>query len=267
MVDNPQKRTDKWNAEDYANNSSGQELWAKELISKLSLKGSESVIDIGCGNGRITYAIACLLPKGGITGIDLSENMIKLASKSFSKDNLSFCVMNATDICLDKKFDIAFSNATLHWVKDHQAVLESLRKHLASNAKILFQMGGEGNAQEIVDILENEMISTEWKEYFREFEFPYYFYNIDDYKKWLPAAGYKADRIELIPKDMVHKNPDEFKGWLRTTWFPFINRIPETQHELFINELVNRFINRKPIDVKGQIHVNMARLEVEARAS
>jgi trans-aconitate 2-methyltransferase len=260
-----QKQADKWNAEDYANNSSGQELWAKELIAKLSLNGCESVIDIGCGNGRITNTIACLLPKGDIIGIDLSENMIKLASKSYKRDNLSFYVMNATDISLEKKFDIAFSNATLHWVKNHQAVLKSLKKHLTPNAKILFQMGGKGNAQDIVDTLDNEISSKKWNEYFTGFEFPFYFYNIGDYEKWLPATGYKAVRIELIPKDMVHKNLEEFKGWLRTTWFPFINRIPETQHELFIDELVNKYIKRKSIDAKGRIHVNMARLEIEAR--
>ena len=64
MENKDQTQVDNWNAEDYARNSSAQESWAIELISKLSLKGHESLIDIGCGNGRITNEIASRLPAG-----------------------------------------------------------------------------------------------------------------------------------------------------------------------------------------------------------
>jgi trans-aconitate methyltransferase len=266
MVNDYQKQTDNWNAEDYARNSSAQELWANELISKLSLKGNESLLDIGCGNGRITNEIARRLPFGYVIGIDSSESMIELSSKSITNNNLSFYVMSATDIHLDKKFDIAFSNATLHWVKEHPAVLASLKKHLNPNAKILFQMGGKGNALEIVSTLEQVTTLSKWSEYFKGFDFPYHFYGVEDYERWLPVAGYKASRIELIPKDMVHKNPDGLKGWLRTTWFPYTNRLPNNQREIFLAELIGKYIEKKPVDSNGQTHVNMVRLEVEARA-
>lgn len=255
----------KWNAEDYAKNSSAQELWANELISKLSLKGYESLLDIGCGDGRITYEFARRLPSGSVVGIDSSENMIGLASKSFVRENLSFYIMNATDIHLDKMFDIAFSNATLHWVKNHQAVLASLKKHLNPDAKILFQMGGKGNALEIIKVVEQVTALSKWAEYFEGFEFPYSFYDTGDYEKWLLLTGYKASRMELISKDMIHKNTEELKGWLRTTWFPYTDRLPEDQHELFLTELVNEYVGKNPVDSNGQTHVKMIRLEVEAR--
>ena len=265
MANKDQTQVDNWNAEDYARNSSAQESWAIELISKLSLKGHESLIDIGCGNGRITNEIASRLPAGYVVGIDLSESMIELSSKSYAGSNLSFYVMNAEDIHLDRRFDLAFSNATLHWVKDHQAVLASLKKHLYPNAKILFQMGGKGNAQDIVNTLDKLISSRRWSEYFKGFEFPYHFYAVEDYERWLPAAGYSATRIELIPKDMVHKTTEELKGWLRTTWFPYTNRLPINQREFFLDELVGMYIEEKPVDAAGQTHVKMVRLEVEAR--
>jgi trans-aconitate methyltransferase len=263
VANKDQTPIDKWNAEDYARNSSAQESWAKELISLLSLKGNESVIDIGCGIGRMTNEIALRLPAGQVVGIDSSESMIELASKTYTRSNLSFYVMNAEDIHLNGRFDLAFSNATLHWIKDHQAVLASLKKHLNPNAKILFQMGGKGNAQDIVKALDDMIADKKWSEFFNGFVFPFHFYEVEDYEKWLPDSGYKAARIELITKDMVHKNAEELKGWLRTTWFPYTNRIPADQQEVFLDDLVSRYLEEEPVDGLGQTHVKMVRLEVE----
>jgi ubiquinone/menaquinone biosynthesis C-methylase UbiE len=73
----------KWDAKDYSNFSSGQQKWGRELISKLSLKENDTVLDIGCGDGKITAEIAEQVPAGSVKGIDNSESMIKLASEKF----------------------------------------------------------------------------------------------------------------------------------------------------------------------------------------
>ncbi len=260
-----QAQSGKWDAEDYAKNSSAQEIWADELIAKLALKGHESLLDIGCGDGRVTDKISRLLPSGLAVGIDRSESMIEAASKTFVRPNLFFYIMDATDIRLDRKFDMAFSNATLHWVKDHQAVLSSLKRHLNRNAKVLFQMGGRGNAAEVIEVVEEVTASSRWAQYFEGFAFPYSFYGTEDYEQWLPAAGYEAKRIELITKDMVHKSADELKGWLRTTWFPYTDKLPREQREVFLGEVIRAYLKRHPLDSKGQTHVGMMRLEVEAK--
>src|SRR5512145_1019858 len=147
-------KQDPWNAEDYAGNSSVQMQWALELIASLSLKGNERLLDIGCGDGKVTARLAELLPHGRVCGIDLSPNMIRLAHGQYppgSHPNLSFLQMDATDIRLPDLFDVAFSNATLHWVCDHLAVLRGIHACLLPGGKILFQMGGRGNAAEILD--------------------------------------------------------------------------------------------------------------------
>ncbi|MCJ7793728.1 methyltransferase, partial [Candidatus Bathyarchaeota archaeon] len=61
-----------WNAQDYAKNSANQFQWAKELIPKLKLNGNESLLDIGCGDGKITAELAKCLPHGRAVGIDSS---------------------------------------------------------------------------------------------------------------------------------------------------------------------------------------------------
>ncbi|MBN4073839.1 methyltransferase domain-containing protein [bacterium AH-315-E07] len=256
----------KWDAKDYAQNSSAQATWANELIEKLSLAGDENVLDIGCGDGRITQKFAQTIKTGSVIGINQSQSMVQLANETFSSENLSFIQMDATKINLDTKFDIVFSNATLHWVSDHPAVLQSLKKNLNKNAKILFQMGGFGNARELLESVTQVTASEKWEKYFDDFIFPYTFFDVRDYEVWLPAYGYKPERIELIQKDMAHNDINGLKGWLRTTWFPYTDKIPASDRENFLDDLVTNYTSQHPVDSKGRTHVKIIRLEVEAIA-
>jgi len=258
---------DKWDAKDYSINSSAQESWANELIDKLAMQGEEHVLDIGCGDGKVTSSIAKRNTGGTVVGIDRSSDMIELAQAQFNLPNLSFHIMDATAISMVEKFDVAFSNAVLHWVKDHKAVLVSLRNCLDKEAKILFQMGGHGNAKDILEIVQQVTGEEKWEKYFEGFAFPYRFCTIYDYEKWLPETGYKAKRIDLVSKDMVHNSIKELKGWLRTTWFPYTNQLPENMKEDFLNTVIEQYIMACPVDSQGRTHVKMVRLEVEANLS
>jgi trans-aconitate methyltransferase len=77
-------------------------------------------------------------------------------------------------------------------------------------------------------------------------------------------SGLEPVRVELIPKDMEHDGESGLAGWIRTTWMPFTERIPENQRDQFINELISAYIQQIPLDTNGKAHVAMVRLEVEA---
>jgi trans-aconitate 2-methyltransferase len=256
-----------WNADDYARNSSAQEEWAQELIAKLSLNGSESLIDIGCGDGKITALIAQILPEGKVLGIDMSRDMIGLASKKFthaSHPNLSFMQMDATYIRLRETFDIAFSNAVLHWIADQPSVLRGVHSCLRPGGRILFQMGGRGNAQDVFLLIQEIIKRHDWKKYFEGFTPPYYFHGPEEYRLWLEKSGFRIKRVELIPKDMQHQGKKWLKGWLRTTWFPYTNRLPAELRDIFLDEVIKEYTTKHPLDDHGNTHVKMVRLEVEA---
>ncbi len=257
----------KWNAVDYAKNSSAQLQWAQELISKLTLQGGESVLDIGCGDGKISALLALAAKNGNVLGIDLSEDMIRLASEQFPSakyPNLSFLHMDATSIRLSGRFDVAFSNAALHWVKDHSAILRGVHACLKSGGKILFQMGGRGNAPEVFEALEKVLRHPRWRQYYEGFTPPYHFCGPEEYEAWLLESGFRPVRVELMPKDMQHHGADGFKGWLRTTWFPFTDRLPVGLRDAFLAEVIEAYSAANPIDALSHIHVKMVRLEVEA---
>lgn len=259
--------TYQWDAEDYAKNSANQQLWARELIRKLGLTGSERVLDVGCGDGKVTAEIAANLPNGAVVGVDVSDAMLALASRRFGPaeyPNLRFQRADARSLPFQNEFDVVFSNATLHWVTEHPPVVQGIANSLKPGGKVLLQMGGQGNIAGVLQVIEPMLTAPRWARYFEQFSFPYGFYAPADYAAWLPAAGLQAVRLELFPKDMVHAGPEGLAGWVRTTKIPYTQRIPEAEREAFVAEVVATYLAQHPLDAQGSAHVRMMRLEVEA---
>jgi trans-aconitate 2-methyltransferase len=256
-----------WNADDYAKHSTAQQEWARELIAKLHLQGGESILDIGCGDGKVSAEIATAVPTGSVLGVDNSRSMVKLAQNKYPVDqvpNLNFQMADARNLPFKGQFEIVFSNAALHWVRNHAPVLDGIYRSLGPEGRILLQMGGRGNAAVIIGVLKDVINTTRWARYFTSFEFPYGFHDAGEYKSWLKQLGFHSIRAELIDKDMTHMGLSKLVGWIRTTWLPYTQRIPENRREAFIEELACNYTNKYPQDKKGTIHVHMVRLEVEA---
>lgn len=257
------RRSYKWDATDYERHSNAQQEWAWDLIAKLNLQGDERLLDIGCGDGKITAAIADLLPEGQAVGIDNSREMIELAKKRHIGSNMSFESLDIRDLHWKEQFNIVFSNAALHWIKQHEAVLKRVYNCMLPDARLLFQMGGHGNANDVVAVLDR-LIRDRWHRYFKKFTFPYGFYRVEEYTRWLEATGFEPRRVELIPKDMRHHGLNALAGWIRTTWLPYLECLPSAHREEFIDAVVKNYTRRHPPDADGIIHVAMVRLEVEA---
>ena len=257
----------KWDAADYAAHSVPQQAWARELIARLKLRGDEHILDVGCGDGKITAEIASAVPRGFVVGIDASAEMIEFAQKAFPPGknlNLEFRVMDARKIKFARRFDFVFSNAALHWVDDHQAILRGMSSVLKSGGRLIVSCGGKDNAQDVFVALRPEMRLKRWREFFRRMPKPYFFYSPAYYEKWLPRAGFKMLNIQLAPKDATYDGRDGFGTWLRTTWLPYTQRVPEPLREEFITAVTERYMAKHPPVAEGRVHVRMVRLEIDA---
>jgi trans-aconitate methyltransferase len=193
--------------------------------------------------------------------------MIEFAQTAFESNpaaNTRFRVMDAQRIELEERFDLVFSNAALHWVKDHQAFLRGAAECLRPGGRLVVSCGGKGNAQDVFKMLRPELRRKRWREFFRKMEAPYFFYAPEDYERWLPRYGFKATRIQLVPKDAAHDGRDGFAAWVRTTWLPYTQRVPDDLREEFIDAVVDRHVEAFPPDANGRVHVQMIRLEIDA---
>ncbi len=259
--------TYRWNAGDYASHSAPQQRWAQELIARLALQGHETVLDLGCGDGKISAEMARHVPEGEVVGLDSSEAMVAFAREHHPPGlhpNLRFVHGDARHLAFDDAFDVVFSNAALHWVLDHRPVLRGIHRGLRVGGVALLQMGGAGNAAGILGVLDALIQQPRWSRYFTAFSFPYGFYGPDDYGRWLREAGLQPRRVGLIPKDMTHQGRDGLAGWIRTAWLPYTERVPPADRPAFINAIADAYLEDTPLDAEGIAHVGMVRLEVEA---
>ncbi|WP_283149124.1 methyltransferase domain-containing protein [Silvimonas soli] len=255
----------RWNPQDYAQNSTGQERWAKELIAQLDLKHDDTVLDIGCGDGRHTAVIASLVPQGSVLGTDFSPEMIAHAQRehmSAPLPNLSFEVADAAALPYPARFSVIFSNAAIHWVPgDHASVLRGIANALLPHGHALLQLGGHGNGAGIIAAFDTVRSRPEWAAHFAEFRFPYGFHRVEDYQRWAQEAGLTVVDAQLIPKIMPYADRAAFNGWLRTAWLPFIEPVPEAAQADYIESVVDAYLAANP----GDINVRMVRLQVSLR--
>src|SRR5437764_5379633 len=115
-----------WNATDYYRCSSLQEAMAQEVLALRDLKGSERILDVGCGDGKITAQIASRDSKGSVVGVDSSRDMISFARSHFGPatlPNVQLEVADARRMPFKNEFDLVVSFNALHWIPEQQTSL------------------------------------------------------------------------------------------------------------------------------------------------
>jgi len=255
----------RWDAADYAANSSAQYQWGSELIAKLELVESERVLDVGCGDGKLTALMAQQVPSGAVTGIDASRQMVALAQQRWGRvRNIAFVHADAQKLAFRHAFDTVVSNSVLHWVPDHPAVLSGVRRALRPGGRAVLQMPGMGNCDRFIEAVDRVREMPRWRHRFRDFVFPWRFSTEHDYNRWLGQAGLEAQRIVTVNKDMCHDGPVGLAGWMRSTWLPYLQRVPGADQAAFIADVVDDYLCVVPPDIQGRTHVDMVRLEVTA---
>jgi len=128
-------------------------------------------------------------------------------------------------------------------------------------------MGGRGNAEGVARAVTEVCDTPVYRDRFRGFVSPYRFHGAEEYRTWLPRCGYRPVRVVLLPRDMQHEGAEGLRGWLRTTWFPYTDRLEPDRRERFWDAVLERYLGEHPVDEAGRTHVAMVRLEVEAVAA
>ena len=143
-------------------------------------------------------------------------------------------------------------------------MLRGVSRALKPGGRVLLQMGGHGNAAEILALMDAMPDDPKWQRYFPERVAGYGFYGPEEYVPWLREAGLTPVRVELLERDMAQVGNEGLASWIRTTWLPYTQRVPEADRDDFVSDIVDRYVESHPTDSDGLVHVRMSRLEVEA---
>ena len=255
-----------WDPQDYERHSAAQERWARDCLTRLGLRGDERVLDIGCGDGRVSAELAARLPAGSLLAVDTSPQMIAHACETHLSDsapNLSFAVADATRLDFVERFDLVVSFNCLHWVHDQPAVLAGIGHALLPGGRFFLHFGGHGNVDGMPAVVEEVSARGAWRAAFADLAFPWCFPEAASYRRLVEDAGLVPDRVELLSTQMPHEGVAALAGWLRTTWLPYLDRLPAQRRTAFVGEVVEAYLAVRPADEQGRISIDAVRLEAE----
>jgi trans-aconitate 2-methyltransferase len=141
-----------WDAATYDRVADPQARWGRAVLDRLALCGVETVLDAGCGSGRVTEALLARLPAGRVIAVDASAQMLAVARHRLAAagDRVRFVRSDLLELGPDLLGDAApvdavFSTATFHWVTDHERLFRRLHALLRPGGRLVAQCGGEGN--------------------------------------------------------------------------------------------------------------------------
>src|SRR5271170_7121328 len=184
-----------WNASEYARISTLQAAMASEVLALLDLKGTERVLDAGCGNGKTTAEIAARLPHGSVVGVDASADMIAFAATHQAvHSNLQFAVADARQLPYQDEFDLVVSFNALHWIPQQDLALRSIHSALKRDGLAQLRLVPKGERKSLEDVIEETRLSARWTEYFKSFHDPYLHLTPEEYAALAEQNGFEVRR-------------------------------------------------------------------------
>jgi len=260
-----------WIGDDYSLNALLQAGWAKRFFfDRYAFKGNENILDIGCGDGKITSNLARQAPNGRTIGIDQSSTMVQRGSSTYSSlPNLTFLNIQAQDTSFyeeyQNSFDLVVSFTALHWVKEQDEVLKGVHTALKAGGKLYFRLCSDG-ADPVYEISNEFTHHPNYVQHFKEFVDPLNRFSAADYKERLHAAGFEMisvmdveDRDEFDDIDSLKKQVKSHLPHYHFLRDKGLSEIAET----FIEDLVSEYIKRIP-SVNSKIVLIDHYLEMEA---
>jgi trans-aconitate 2-methyltransferase len=233
-----------WNASEYDRIAALQAAMAEEALSLLDLRGTETVLDIGCGNGRTTGEIAARLPRGRIVGVDASARMIAFAREraaSLPHSNVEFAVADARHLTFSQEFDLIVSFNALHWVPEQALALDSIHAAIKPSGVAQLRLVPQGKRTSLEDVIEETRLSPRWAQYFEGFHNPYLHLAPEQYGALAGQHGFRVLRTHAADKRWDFQSRAAFTAFASVTFVEWTQHLPEAARLDFINDVLDRY--------------------------
>jgi len=220
-----------WNATAYHKVSGPQVRWGRKVLSRLSVRGDERVIDAGCGTGRLTADLMERLPHGRLLAIDQSWNMLVTARANLRPqfgDRVAFAQVSLPAMPVHGWANLVFSTATFHWIPDHAALFAAIFTALRPGGRLFAQCGGGPNLRRAHELAELVMQREPFAPFFQDWPGPWNFAYAEDSHRRLAAAGFVdvVTSLEEAPTTLVDEQA--YREFVTAViYHPHLARLPE----------------------------------------
>ena len=246
-----------WDARSYDRVSDPQVAMAREVLKRLELEGHESVLDAGCGSGRVTAMLLELLPDGRVVAADAAPSMVDEARERFAGNPRVEVLppVDLVELTVPEPVDAVFSNAVFHWIQDHDALFARLHAAMRPGGRLVAQCGGKGNIDRFRRLADEVASEPPYAEHMTDFVGPWNYAAPEETEERLRAAGFEDVRCWLQPWPV---NPGEPLEYARTVCLGnHLEALPEELRAPYAAEVVRR--SGEPLTLE------YVRLNIQAR--
>jgi trans-aconitate 2-methyltransferase len=207
-----------------------------EVLARLALRGDETVLDAGCGSGRVTQALVERVPRGHVIGVDGSPEMIDAARDRLG-DDAELLVQDLNELDLGgRRVDAILSTATFHWLDDHPHLFGRLRAALRTGGQLAAQCGGEGNTAELVAATRAVGAREPFAEDLAGWPGPWHFPAPRQAAANMRSAGFTDVRAWLVTRAAPY---EDLRAWLRVNALTaHLARLPADLRDRYLDEVI-----------------------------
>jgi trans-aconitate methyltransferase len=239
-----------WNASAYHQLSAPQVAWGQAVLARVALEGRESVLDAGCGTGRLTACLLERLPHGRVVGLDSSEAMVA-GARVFLTPRFGRLVhlvrADAGQLPFREAFDLIFSTATFHWIQDHQSLFGNVFVALKHGGRLDGQCGGGPNLGRFLGHAAAIMRQPRFGSYFEGWAGPWEFADAETTARRLSAAGFVDIETGVEPAPVMLSDASTFRDFVATAIVRMhLQRLPPAIGHAFLDALVEQAAMDQP---------------------
>lgn len=224
--------TEQWDASTYHRVSDPQFAWGRAVLDRIAFRGDERVLDAGCGSGRLTAELPARVPGGHVVGIDLSEAMVRAAWTTLEAARApaaSWALVcgNLVELPFHEAFDIVFSTATFHWVRDHPRLFACVHRVLRPGGRLEAQCGGRGNLAKLLGRARTLGATGSFQPYLHDWVDAWEFADESTTDARLRRAGFAEVRCWCEPRPTTFDSCSAYAEFVRAVVLrPFLSRLP-----------------------------------------
>jgi trans-aconitate 2-methyltransferase len=229
--------TREWDAATYDRVSTPHVEWAGALLDRLDLRGDETVLDAGCGSGKVTLMLLERLPRGRVIAVDQAASMVEHAREALG-GRATVLRSDLTELQLDTPVAAVFSSAVFHWIADHELLFARLFAALRPGGRLVAQCGGEGNVERFHEAARAVGATAPYAEFLAGWAGPWNFAGPVETAARLEAAGFSGVEAWLEPYPVA---PDDPEDYLRTVCLGYhLEQLPEDLRDDYVRAVLER---------------------------
>jgi trans-aconitate 2-methyltransferase len=242
-----------WDGACYDRISGPMEALGRAVLDRMELRGDETVLDAGCGSGRVTEALLARLPRGRVIAVDVSPSMVRVARERFGQSR-EIVEPAAGDVAaagggrvevregdlleleLDQPVDAVLSTATFHWIAGHDLLFARLHAALRPGGQLVAQCGGKGNIDILRGVANGVLARDPYAEHFVGWRAPWNYAGPERTRERLLDAGFASAECWLTPAPRQPEHPREFLATI--VLGPHVQRLPEGLRDPFLDAVL-----------------------------